>query len=723
LTTSPGDGSPIGWERNGDGVVVLTLGGGERGADAAYAAGIASAVDRLEAERETLSGVVITSAGAGFFGDCDSSAVLGYRREDAPRLARELQGVGVSLRRLETLGRPVVALLGGDATGDGLALALAAHHRIAVDDPAITIAMAQVRLGLMPGHGGLVRSVRMLGIASALSHVLLQGTRHTPQSAAELGLIDELVTAPGDLLGAAHAWIAANPDAAQPWDRRGFRLPGGAPSSPQLATFLPAFPANLRKQLKGANYPAPRNIMCAAVEGTQLDFDGAMAVETRYQVDLLTSQIAKNMVQAFHIDVPRAARATDGPGSEATRVSHLGILGAGMMGSAIAYVAAAAGIEVTLKDVSLETAAQGKTYAAGLLAGAVSRGRSTEEQAEAVLARITPTADVGALSGAEIVIEAVFEDADVKAQALGELRSTLAAAALVASNTSTLPITGLASHVARPEDFIGLHFFSPVEKMPLLEIIKGRQTSATTVLRALDFARQLGKTPIVVNDSRGFFTSRVIMTFINEAMAMVLEGVPAASIEQAASQAGYPTPALALSDELNLKLLRKIRNQYKAAAANEGRSWDVRPSEALIDIMLDRHQRPGRLEGAGFYDYSDGKRLRLWGGLAALGPAAGAVPSLGDLSERLLFIEAIEAVRCLDESVIESAGDGNVGSILGIGYPAWTGGVLQYINGYSDGPRGFVARCGVLAATYGDRFAAPSSLVELAARDGRFGEP
>jgi 3-hydroxyacyl-CoA dehydrogenase/enoyl-CoA hydratase/3-hydroxybutyryl-CoA epimerase len=234
--------------------------------------------------------------------------------------------------------------------------------------------------------------------------------------------------------------------------------------------------------------------------------------------------------------------------------------------------------------------------------------------------------------------------------------------------------------------------------MPLLEIIKGRQTSATTVLRALDFARQLGKTPIVVNDSRGFFTSRVIMTFINEAMAMVLEGVPAASIEQAASQAGYPTPALALSDELNLKLLRKIRNQYKAAAANEGRSWDVRPSEALIDIMLDRHQRPGRLEGAGFYDYSDGKRLRLWGGLAALGPAAGAVPSLGDLSERLLFIEAIEAVRCLDESVIESAGDGNVGSILGIG-------------------------CGVLAATYGDRFAAPSSLVELAARDGRFGEP
>jgi 3-hydroxyacyl-CoA dehydrogenase / enoyl-CoA hydratase / 3-hydroxybutyryl-CoA epimerase len=723
VTAPPGEQSPIGWERGEDGIVVLTLRVPQRGADAAYAAAIALIVGRLEAERDTLSGVAIASAGPQFLGDSDPSAVLEYRREDSTTLAAALRGVGASLRRLETLGLPVVALIGGDATGDGLALALAAHHRIAVDDPAITLAMPQVQLGLMPAHGGLVRSVRILGVASALTQVLLQGTRHTPQSAIDLGLIDALVTVPEDLLAAAKAWIAANPDPIQPWDRNDYRMPGGTPSTPQLAAFLPAFPANLRKQLKGANYPAPRNIMCAAVEGAQLDFDGAMTVETRYLVELLTGQVAKNMVQAFHFDVPRAAaRAAAGAGDTPVPIHRLAILGAGMMGSAIAYVAAAAGIEVTLKDVSLEAAERGKGHATGLGAAAVVRGRLTQEDANAVLARIKPTADIAAVADAELVIEAVFEDAEVKAQALGELQSQLAAGALVASNTSTLPITGLAGHVARPDDFIGLHFFSPVEKMPLLEIIKGRETSPSTLARALDFAHQLGKTPIVVNDSRGFFTSRVIMTFINEAMAMVLEGVPAPSIEQAASQAGYPTPALALADELNLKLLRKIRGQYKAAASGEGRAWRAHPSEALIDAMLDAHQRPGRLEGAGFYDYAGGKRLGLWPGLAAVGSAAGVAPPLRDVQERLLFIEAIEAVRCLDESVIESVGDANVGSVLGIGYPAWTGGVLQYINGYHGGPGGFVARCGELAGLYGDRFSAPASLVDLAAREGRFGD-
>jgi 3-hydroxyacyl-CoA dehydrogenase/enoyl-CoA hydratase/3-hydroxybutyryl-CoA epimerase len=488
---------------------------------------------------------------------------------------------------------------------------------------------------------------------------------------------------------------------------------------------LPAFPANLRKQIKGANYPAPHHIMAAAVEGAQLDFDNAIEIEGRYFVDLVKGQVAKNMIQAFFFDLQAVNGSRGRPEEiepfEATKVV---VLGAGMMGAAIAYVCAKAGIDVVLKDVSLEAAEKGKQYSVKLVEKAVERGRSSREDGDALLARIHPTEKPEDAAGCDLMIEAVFEAPDLKAQVYAEVEPHLDSDALLGSNTSTLPITGLAEGVSRPEDFIGLHFFSPVDKMPLLEIIKGEQTSERTLYRALDVAKQIKKTPIVVNDSRGFFTSRVIGTFINEGIAMLLEGVPAPSIEQASSQAGYPAPVLQLSDELNMKLMRKIRDASKAAVeASSSSGWDSHPAEQVIDRMLDEFDRPGRLEGRGFYEYEEGKRAGLWKGLRDAFPWVDdpSTIDLRDLEERMLFAESLESVKCLDEGVIETAADANIGSILGIGFPGWTGGVLQYINGYEhpvhgNGPAAFVARARELAAKYGERFEPPASLVEKAER-------
>ncbi len=525
-----------------------------------------------------------------------------------------------------------------------------------------------------------------------------------------------------ELVPAAKAWVkeraAQEEPAGQPWDVKGYKIPGGTPSNPKLAQNLPAFPANLRKQLKGANYPAPHHIMAAAVEGAQVDFDTAIEIEGRYFVDLLTGQVSKNMIQAFFFDLQQVNGDRNRPeGIEPFKATKVVVLGAGMMGAAISYVCAKAGIEVVLKDVSLEAAEKGKSYSQGLLEKAISRGRSTQEKADALLARITPTDDPAAAAGADLVIEAVFEDPAVKAQVFAEIEPHLAEGALLGSNTSTLPITDLAEGVSRPDEFIGLHFFSPVDKMPLLEIIKGEKTNEETLYRALDVAKQISKTPIVVNDSRGFFTSRVIGTFINEGVGMLLEGVPAASIEQASNQAGYPAPVLQLSDELNLNLAKKIRDATKAAVEAEGGVFEDRASFGVVDRMLEAG-RGGKLAGAGYYDYAEGKRTGLWKGLKEMFPETDdpASISLKDLEERMLFAEALETVKCLDEGVIESVADANIGSILGIGFPGWTGGVLQYINGYEGGVSGFVARARELAARYGERFEPPASLVEKAER-------
>jgi len=718
--------STIHWDRDEDGVVILTLDDPNQSANTmneAYARSMAETVERLENEKDDITGVVITSAKKTFFAGGDLNDLSTATKDDAPQVAAGVREIKSQLRRLETLGKPVVAAINGAALGGGFEIALAAHHRVVVDDPSAVVGFPEVQLGLLPGGGGVVRTVRMLGIVDALMQLLLQGQRLRLAKAKELGVVDEIVATRDDLIPAAKKWIAENPEAHQPWDEKGYKIPGGTPSNPKLAMNLPAFPANLRKQIKGANYPAPHHIMAAAVEGSQVDFDNAIEIEGRYFVDLVTGQVSKNMIQAFFFDMQKASGGRDRPeGIEQFDPQKVVVLGAGMMGAGIAYVCAKAGMQVVLKDVSREAAEKGKAYSEKLLEKAIEKGRSTQEKADALLARINATDDPADAAGAELVIEAVFEDPKVKAGVFAEIEPHLADGALIASNTSTLPITELAEGVSRPTDFIGLHFFSPVDKMPLLEIIKGEQTSEETLYRSLDVARKIKKTPIVVNDSRGFFTSRVIGTFINEGIAMLTEGVPAASIEQASSQAGYPAPVLQLSDELNLNLMRKIRDASRNAMERDGGTWRAHPAEQVMDRMLDEFDRGGRLAGAGFYEYADGKRAGLWPGLKdAFGGDNVEIP-FEDLKERMLFIESIETVKCVDEGVIESVADANIGSILGIGFPGWTGGVLQYINGYEGGPAGFVARARELAERYGERFDPPASLVEKAERGERYSD-
>lgn len=722
----------IRWESDADGIVVLTLDDPQQQANTMnerYQRSMAETVQRLEDERDNITGVVITSAKSTFFAGGDLRELVQARPGDAERVAETTTGVKRQLRRLETLGVPVVAALNGTALGGGLEIALACHHRIALKNPTARFGFPEVTLGLLPGAGGVVRTVRLLGIADALLNVLLQGQRLRPEKAAEIGIIDQLVDTPEQLLTAAKEWIKANPEATQPWDRPGHKIPGGTPSNPKFAANLPAFPANLRKQLKGAPLPAPRNILAAAVEGAQVDFDTALTIEGRYFVELVCGQTAKNMSKAFFFDLQHINSGGSRPAGEPEwRARKVAVLGGGMMGAGIAYVCAKAGMEVVLKDISPAAAEKGKDYSAKLLEKAVAKGRSTQAKADELLARITPTDQLELLAGCDLVIEAVFEDPKIKHQVYAEVQDVVEGDALIASNTSTLPITGLAEGVRRREDFIGLHFFSPVDKMPLVEIICGEHTSDRALARAFDVVQQINKTPIVVNDSRGFFTSRVIGTFVNEGVSMLAEGVHPASIEQASAQAGFPAPVLQLFDELTLTLPRKIRDETKRAVEAAGGTWTPHPAEQVLDRMVDEFDRKGRSSGAGFYDYVDGKRVGLWPGLVEHFGAAERDPaevSLTDLKERMLFVEALETVKCLDEGVLRSVPDANIGSILGIGFPAWTGGVVQYMNGYPGGLAGFVARARELAERYGQRFEPPASLVRRAEAGEPFdlGEP
>ncbi|HEX3778023.1 MAG TPA: 3-hydroxyacyl-CoA dehydrogenase NAD-binding domain-containing protein [Pseudonocardiaceae bacterium] len=702
------------WEADDAGIVVLTMDDPDQSANTmndTFRRSFDETVRRLEAEKDTITGVVITSAKKTFFAGGDLKLMSKATKADAGAIGASSSGMKASMRTLETFGRPVVAAINGAALGGGYEIALACHHRIALDAKGSQIGLPEVTLGLLPGGGGVVRTVRHFGIQNALLNILLQGQRRKPKEALGLGMVDEVVDTPEEMLAKAKEWIKANPDAKQPWDLPGYKIPGGAPSNPSFA-------ANLRKQLKGAPMPAPRNILAAAIEGAQVDFDTAIKIEATYFVELVTGQVSKNMTKAFFFDLQAINSGGSRPaGDFPTFTAHKAIvLGAGMMGAAIAYVCAQAGIEVVLKDVSLEAAEKGKAYSAKLVAKGVSRGKLTQEKGDALLARITPSDNPADAAGADLVIEAVFESPELKKKVYAEIQDLLAPDALFGSNTSTLPITGLAEGVKKPEDFIGLHFFSPVDKMPLLEIVVGDKTGDATVAKALDVAKQIRKTPIVVNDSRGFFTSRVIGTFLNEAVAMVGEGVPAPSIEQAGSQAGYPAPPLQLMDELTLTLPRKIRQETKAGVEAAGGTWVGHPSEEVIDRLVEEFDRKGRSTGAGFYEYTDGKRTGLWPGLAEHFGKPGVEEPFIDLQERMLFAEALETVKCFDENVLRTIPDANIGSIFGIGFPAWTGGVIQYINGYEGGLAGFVARARELAARYGDRFNPPASLVAKAER-------
>jgi len=708
----------IQWDKDADGIVTLTMddpSGSANVMNEAYIESMGKAVDRIVAEKDSITGVVITSAKKTFFAGGDLTSMIKAAPEDAGEFFATIETVKRQLRTLETLGKPVVAAINGAALGGGLEIALACHHRIAADVKGSQLGFPEVTLGLLPGGGGVTRTVRMFGVQNAFVNILSQGTRFKPAKAKEIGLVDEVLPTVEELVPAAKAWIKANPDShEQPWDKKGYKMPGGTPSSPGLAAILPSFPALLRKQLKGAPMPAPKAILAAAVEGAQVDFDTASRIESRYFAQLVTSQVAKNMIQAFFFDLQTITGGGSRPeGIGKTPINKIGVLGAGMMGAGIAYVSAKAGFEVLLKDVSAEAAAKGKAYSEKLEAKALERGRTTQEKSSEVLNRITTTAEASDFAGVDFVIEAVFESQDLKHKVFQEIEDIVEPNAVLGSNTSTLPITGLATGVKRQEDFIGIHFFSPVDKMPLVEIIKGEKTSDETLARVFDYTLAIGKTPIVVNDSRGFFTSRVIGTFVNEALAMLGEGVEPPSIEQAGSQAGYPAPPLQLSDELNLELMHKIAVATRKGVEDAGGTYEPHPAEAVVEKMIELG-RSGRLKGAGFYDYVDGKRSGLWPGLRETFKSGSSEPPLQDMIDRMLFAEALETQKCLDESVLTSTADANIGSIMGIGFPPWTGGSAQFIVGY-QGPAGtgkeaFVARARELAAKYGDRFLPPASL-------------
>jgi len=705
----------IKWDKDADGIVTLTLDdptGSANVMNEHYQESMRKAVERLAAEKDSITGVVITSAKKTFFAGGDLNGIIQITPEYAGEAFDTVEGVKRDLRALETLGVPVVAAINGAALGGGLEIALACHHRIAADVKGSQIGLPEVSLGLLPGGGGVTRTVRMMGIQNAFVNVLSQGTRFNPKKAKEIGLVDELVATVDEVVPAAKAWIKANPDShTQPWDAQGYKMPGGTPSSPALAAILPSFPSLLRKQIKGANMPAPRAILAAAVEGAQVDFDTASRIESRYFTELATGHVAKNMIQAFFFDLQAINAGGSRPeGIGKTPITKIGVLGAGMMGAGIAYVSAKAGYDVVLKDVTLEAAQKGKGYSEKLEAKALERGRTTEEKSKTLLGRITPTADAKDFAGVDFVIEAVFESQELKHKVFGEIEDIVEPNAILGSNTSTLPITGLAAGVKRQEDFIGIHFFSPVDKMPLVEIIKGEKTSDEALARVFDYTLAIGKTPIVVNDSRGFYTSRVIGTFINEALAMLGEGVEPASIEHAGSQAGYPAPPLQLSDELNMELMHKIAVATRKGVEGAGGKYEPHPAEAVVEKMIEIG-RPSRLSGSGFYEYVDGKRTQLWPGLRETFNSGSSTPPLQDMIDRMLFAEALETQKCFDEGVITTTADANIGSIMGIGFPPWTGGAAQFITGYPGGKAAFVARAKELAQRYGQRFTPPASLL------------
>ncbi|MEH6623103.1 3-hydroxyacyl-CoA dehydrogenase NAD-binding domain-containing protein [Dietzia maris] len=722
------------WEQDGDGIVTLTMNDPDHGANtmnARFIDDFSATVDRIEAEKESIKGVVLTSAKKSFFGGGDLKSMIKAGPDQADELFERSMSIKGRMRALETCGVPVVAALNGAALGGGLELALACHHRVMADARGAKVGLPEVTLGLLPGGGGIVRTVRMFGLAQAVPNILMSGRSFAPDKALKAGLVDEVVE-PEKLLDAAKAWIKTDPEASQPWDRKGWTLPGGTISDPALAGVLPSFPANMRKQTKGAPSPAPRAIMAAAVEGSQVDFATAEKIEARYFVSLVTGPIAKNMIQAFFFDMQHCSsggarpKAADGSEIPRTQFTKVGVLGAGMMGAGIAYVCAKAGIEVVLKDVEQASADKGKAYSESIEAKALERGRTTQEKSDALLARITPTTDPQALAGCDLVIEAVFESPELKKKVFQEIEDIVAPDALLGSNTSTLPITDLATGVKRPEDFIGLHFFSPVDKMQLVEIIKGDKTTPETLAKAIDLTLAIRKIPIVVNDSRGFYTSRVIGTFVNEAIGMLAEGIEPATIEQAGRIAGYPAAPLQLSDELNLNLMVKIRQATRDAAEAAGEEFVPDAVDQVILKMVEELDRSGRAAGAGFYEYADGKRAGLWSGLReAFNTSPDNAPPLQDLIDRMIFAEVLETQKCVDEGVIVDDADANIGSIIGIGFPAWTGGTRQYAKNYSEpgakvatGYKGFVARADELAAKYGERFSPTESLKKLAAEQG-----
>ncbi|MGE6795793.1 3-hydroxyacyl-CoA dehydrogenase NAD-binding domain-containing protein [Psychrobacter okhotskensis] len=704
-------------QRDDDGIVMVTIDQSDRKMNVigdGFTDAFATMTDSFIND-ESAKGLILTSAKDSFVVGADIDQLSRIETaEQAFDLVEDLKG---SLRKLETSGKPVVAAMTGTALGGGLELALACHYRIAIDSPKTKLGLPEVKLGLLPGGGGTQRLPRLVGIQKALE-LMTQGIELRPKAALDIGLIDATASDNDDMLAQAKAWIEANPKAQQPWDKKGFKIPGGDSKHPKVVQVFSIAPAMANQKSHG-NYPAITHILSSVFEGCSTDIDNGLKIESRFFVACALSDVSKNMINTLWTQLNSIKKGQSRPeGFERSKVSKVGILGAGMMGAGIAYVSAKAGMQVVLLDTAIEGAEKGKNYSTKLLDKAISRGRSTEEKKQALLDLIKITTSYDDLEGCDLIIEAVFEDVDIKAECTRKSEAVISETAVYASNTSTLPITELAKASKRPNQFIGLHFFSPVDKMPLVEIIVGEETDDATLAKGFDYVGQIAKTPIVVNDSRGFYTSRVFGTYVSEGIAMLGEGIHPRSIEVAGMKSGMPMPPLALQDEVSLSLSLHVMQQTKRALESEGKTFTAHPAMPVVEKMVKELGREGKKVAKGFYDYPENGEKHLWPELTELYPTTDEQPSQQDLVDRLLYVQANETAKCFEENVVRTVADANVGSIFGWGFAPNQGGTLQFIN--SVGVDKFVERSRELASKYGERFAPAQILVEMASSGEEF---
>ena len=715
-------------EIDADGIALLSWDMPERSMnviDAATIEDLETVVAALK-DDEALKGAVITSGKETFSGGADLTMLERMLGDFGDEIGRDPQGAiahffeqsrrfSLVLRALETCGKPVAAALNGTALGGAFELALACHARFAADDGKIRLGLPEVKIGLFPGAGGTQRVPRMIPAADALQ-LMLKGQQLPVARAKAMKLIDDVVPAQG-LVAAAKKWILDGGGGKQPWDRDGFKIPGGPVFSKGGMMTFPAANAIYRRETYD-NYPGARAILQCVYDGLQVPMDVGLRIESRYFAHVLRSSEARHMIRSLFISMQELGKLARRPaGVPPSTIRKIGVLGAGFMGAGIAQVSAAAGIEVVLIDRDLEAARRGRDGIEKALAKNVSRGRLAEDRKNETLGRIAPSADYGDLAGCDLVIEAVFEDRAIKQAAIEKAEGVIGKTCVFGSNTSTLPISSLAESSARPENFIGVHFFSPVDKMLLVEIIMGRKTGEEALARALDFCRAIRKTPIVVNDSRGFYTSRVVGTYIREGHLMLCEGVPPAMIENVARMAGMPVGPLSLNDEVALDLGWKILLATKKELGPK--AVDPR-QEKLLEEMVVKRQRLGRKNGKGFYDYPEKGNKRLW---PELGQLAGALLDpeaidIGELKHRLLAMQALETVRCLEEKVLTDVREADVGSILGFGFAPFSGGTLSYIDGM--GAPAFLALCKSLEKKHGPRFKAGKLLRDMARNNETF---
>ncbi len=694
-----------------DGIVHLVLNDKTQSANiisATFVDDLSLAVDKLLQEKE-LRGVVISSEKSVFLSGTNLKIITD--NPSASELFAFSEKFKAGLRKLETMGKPVVSLINGDCLGGGFELTLATHFRIASNSKKIKIGLPDIKIGLLPAGGAITRLSRLFGLQKTFEYVSV-GKELSPDAALEFGFIHTLVDSPEDLLSKAIEWIEAHPDVSQPFDVKGFKIPGGSIMNPKTAQVITAAPAMLLKKTRG-NYPAPEALLSVLAEGSVVNFDTALRIESRYFVKIGTGKVAKNMINTLQYQFDNLKKGNSRPNLPPSEpLKKIGVLGAGMMGHGIAYIAALSGYQVVLKDVLPELAQKGLQRIETIMDKRIARGQLSAEKRKQVLERILPTGNPEDLKGCDLVIEAVFEDRELKAKATKEAESFMSEQGFFASNTSTLPISGLANAFSRQDKFIGLHFFSPVDKMQLVEIIKGKKTSDETLSRAFDFVLSIRKIPIVVNDSRGFYTSRVFSTYVEEGLALLGEGQNPQCIESAGMAAGMPVGPLALTDEISLTLIEHINKQTEADLKAEGKTRPSHPADAVVEKMIHNFNRKGKAFGAGFYDYPEGESKHLWGELSKVFPLKAAALGQDEMIDRLMFIQAIETVRCLEEGVLNSVADANIGSIFGWGFPPFKGGTLQFINDY--GLPEFVVKTKELEKKFGKRFALPKLLVEMA---------